>query len=340
MSHEKRAILVGERLDVIRRLLDDRRAPAALLSARRNFAWATAGGENHVVLSSETGVAGLLVTRTDALVLTAVNEAPRIADEELVGLGLEVHALPWHDEGAMAREAERLAGGPPLDDAALEDALWPMRAVLDQMEMTRMSLIAGAATAAAADALATVHPGVREREVAASATASLAGQGVRVPVLLAAADDRISRYRHPLPGERRVEHRLMLVIVAERWGLHVAVTRLAELRPPDADLAARIAAAAQIHTAMIQTTRDGRTLGDVLEAARDAYADAGHPDEWRLHHQGGIIGYQGRERIAVPGDPTVIRAGMAFAWNPSVAGAKTEETMLLDADGPRLLTRP
>ncbi len=339
MSDETRAVLVGERLDVIRRLLDDREAPAALLTARRNFAWATAGGENHVVLSSETGVAGILVTPTDAAVLAAVNEAPRIADEELGGLGLEIHALPWHDDAAMEREAQRLAGGPPLDDAALEDALEPMRCLLSEMEATRMTAIARSATAAATAALAAVHPGARELEVAATAMASLAGQGIRAPVLLAAADDRISRYRHPLPGERRVEHRLMLVIVAERWGLHVAVTRFAELRPPDADLSARMAAAEQVHAAMIEATRSGRTLGDVFAAAQAAYADAGHADEWRLHHQGGIIGYQGRERIAVPGDSTVIRAGMAFAWNPSVAGAKTEETVLLADDGPRFLTR-
>ncbi|MDQ3148754.1 MAG: M24 family metallopeptidase, partial [Chloroflexota bacterium] len=244
-----------------------------------------------------------------------------------------------HDDAAMEREAQRLAGGPPLDDAALEDALEPMRCLLSEMEATRMTAIARSATAAATAALAAVHPGARELEVAATAMAFLAGQGIRAPVLLAAADDRISRYRHPLPGERRVEHRLMLVIVAERWGLHVAVTRFAELRPPDADLSARMAATEQVHAAMIEATRSGRTLGDVFAVAQAAYAEAGHADEWRLHHQGGIIGYQGRERIAVPGDPTVIRAGMAFAWNPSVAGAKTEETMLVADDGPRFLTR-
>jgi len=338
VSDETRAILVGERLDAIRRLLDDRGAPAALLTARRNFAWATAGGENHVVLSSETGVAGILVTPTEASVLAAVNEAPRIADEELAGLGLDIHALPWHDDAAMEREAKRLAGGHPLDDAALEDALRPVRCLLSEMEATRMSAIASSASAAANAALETVHPGTGEREVAATAMAFLAGQGIRAPVLLAAADDRISRYRHPLPSARRVEHRLMLVIVAERWGLHVALTRFAELRPPDADLRARKAAAEQIHAAMIEATRPGRTLGDVFAAAQAAYADVGHADEWRLHHQGGIIGYQGRERIAVPNDPTVIHAGMAFAWNPSVAGAKAEETMLLADDGPRFLT--
>ena len=37
------------------------------------------------------------------------------------------------------------------------------------------------------------------------------------------------RYRHPLPTGTPVRDRLMLVLVAERWGLHVAATRIARI---------------------------------------------------------------------------------------------------------------
>jgi Xaa-Pro aminopeptidase len=158
-------------------------------------------------------------------------------------------------------------------------------------------------------------------------------------VLLAAADDRIARYRHPIPTARPIERRLMLVVVAERWGLHAAITRFAELSEPDAEIVARTEAVARVHEAMVDATRPGATLGDVLGVAQRAYAAEGHPEEWRLHHQGGVIGYAGRERIAVPGDRTAIEHGMAFAWNPSIAGAKAEETILLREDGVRVLTR-
>ena len=86
---------------------------------------------------------------------------------------------------------------------------------------------------------------------------------------------------------------------------------------------------------MRDATRPGRTFGDVMTAARAAYAAAGYPEEWKLHHQGGSIGYQGRERIAVPDDPTPIEPGMAFAWNPSITGAKAEETFILTSTGSR-----
>lgn len=338
MTPDVRRELHQHRVAAIRRLIDQRGAPGAILTTRRNFAWATVGGENHVVLSGDQGVAGLLVTPSTATVLTAVNEAARIGEEELEGLPLVVEAVPWHEGEAMDHAARGIAAGVPLTDADLEDDLLELRCILADAEAERLAWLAGRAVAAVTAAIQSVAPGVSEHEVAAVAAGRLAVEGIRSPVLLAAADDRIDRYRHPLPTARRVERRLMLVVVAEQWGLHAAVTRFAELEDPEPDLGRRLAAVADIHAAMIAATTPGRTLGQVLEATCAAYAHAGYPDEWRLHHQGGIIGYQGRERIAVPGDRTVIREGMAFAWNPSITGAKAEETILLAAGGTRILT--
>lgn len=337
-AENNRHVLVVDRLDAIRGILEERGASGVLLSTRKNFAWATGGGENHVVLATDGGVAGLLVTREEAVVLTAVNEAPRIADEEVSDLPIEVRALPWHDEAAMTGEAQRVGGPNLLDDVALEDALLPLRCRLSEFEMERMRWLADRMMTAVGAALAETRPGMAEHEAAANASHTLAAHGIRSPVLLAAADDRIGRYRHPLPTARRIERRLMLILVAERWGLHVAVTRFAELQPLDSDLTQRTEAVNGVHEAMVTATRPGQTLGDVIAAAQDAYAEAGFPDEWQLHHQGGMIGYQGRERLAVPGDATMIRSDMAFAWNPSVAGAKAEETMLLHRNGPETLT--
>ena len=121
----------------------------------------------------------------------------------------------------------------------------------------------------------------------------------------------------------------MLVLVAERWGLHAAGTALVDVAPVPDDLAARDAAVARVLDAMTRATRPGGTLAAVLDAARDAYRSEGFPDEWELHHQGGTIGYRGRERIAVPGDPFVLEPGMALAWNPSITGTKVETTILI-----------
>lgn len=330
----ERARLFEHRLAQLRRATAEAGAAAVLLETRRNFAWLTVGGLNHVVLETENGAAPLLVTQTAAVVLAPVNEAPRLAEEELPGLPVAVESLDWWDADAPARRARQLNGGrEPLREGRLGQPLLDLRSSLAPAEHSRLEWLGGLLARSLGEALAGVHAGLTEHELAADAAGRLAGAGVRAPVVLAAADGRIERFRHPLPTSARIGSRVMLVLVGEAWGLHVALTGLRELEPPSPDLEQRMEACRQVLDAMRGASSPGHTLGDVLEAARAAYRDAGFAEEWRLHHQGGSIGYQGRERIALPGDPTPIRAGMAFAWNPSVRGAKAEETFYLDEGG-------
>ena len=222
-------------------------------------------------------------------------------------------------------------------DQELEPDLLPLRSVLGPIEHARMAWLAQKAQLALDVALEGVTPGRTEHAVAAAMEAELGAQGIRVPVALVAADERIAAYRHPLPTDHAIRRRVMLIVVAERWGLNVAGTQFRDSEPPDADILKRMDECQSILHTMEKATRPGANLGDVFAAAQRAYAAFGRPDEWRLHHQGGSIGYRTREAIAVPGDPTPIVAGMAFAWNPSITGAKAESTILVSlAGGPPL----
>jgi antitoxin VapB len=328
-----RAPEVVARIELVREVLDRRGLRAALLGARRNFAWLTAGGESHVVLATERGVAPLLVTRDEVAAITQNIEAARIAEEELDGLGIETVAVPWWEPGAIDREAARRAGVAPATDDALESDLVPLRSVLSPLDQGLLAELGGIARTAVDDALEAIEPGATEDDLVAELLGRL--PGVRAPVVLVAADDRIDRYRHPPPVGAPIERRVMLVLVAERWGLPVAITRFRELEPLRPALAARVEAVAEIEHVFHEATRPGATLGDVFAAGQAAYARAGFPREWRHHHQGGTIAYQGRETIATPGDPTAILPGMAFAWNPSITGVKAEETFILEPDGSR-----
>ena len=77
------------------------------------------------------------------------------------------------------------------------------------------------------------------------------------------------------------------------------------------------------------------------EAIRDAYGDLGRSEEILRHHQGGPTGYLSREEVSGPhslSSGLPLRAHMAFAWNPSVPGAKIEDTVLLTEQGIEVLT--
>jgi Xaa-Pro dipeptidase len=89
-----------------------------------------------------------------------------------------------------------------------------------------------------------------------------------------------------------------------------------------------------------EATRPGRTLADALADGRRFYAEEGFPDGWRDHHQGGMTGYASREVIAAPQARQEIEVGQAFTWNPSLQGAKAEETFVLMENGPEVIARP
>jgi Xaa-Pro dipeptidase len=104
-----RADEIGAKLARVHDFMSERGLAGVLLGTQANFAWITAGGDNHVGLSSEGGVAAVLVTRDDRYVLTTNIEGERIACEEIADLGFRLHAEPWH-RAAPAEQARRLAG--------------------------------------------------------------------------------------------------------------------------------------------------------------------------------------------------------------------------------------
>ncbi|HWT82058.1 MAG TPA: peptidase M24, partial [Candidatus Methylomirabilis sp.] len=71
-----------------------------------------------------------------------------------------------------------------------------------------------------------------------------------------------------------------------------------------------------------------------------AYRERGLPDEWKLHHQGGPIGYQPRDYRVHPGTSDIIQENQAFTWNPTITGTKSEDTILATANGPEVITTP
>jgi Xaa-Pro aminopeptidase len=87
-----------------------------------------------------------------------------------------------------------------------------------------------------------------------------------------------------------------------------------------------------------RAAREGGTASDVFTDVQAAYDRAGWPDEWQHHHQGGAAGYAGREWIATPTADDTVHTPMAYAWNPTVQGAKSEDTVLVTADGFEVLT--
>ena len=321
-----------------------------LLTRRCNFSWYTGGGLSYVNMAAEPGVGTLLVTRDGAVCLSANIESGRLGDEEVGGLGIECEGFPWHDSAAAAKAyADAIGGRAVAADVRLPvmpDAVVAMPAGFDELrwsltaaEVERYRKLGADVGHEVEQVCRGMAVGDREYEIAARITGGLGARGIRTWVCLVAADRRLAKYRHPIPTDRRIERIAMAVACGERHGLICSITRIVSFGPLDAELARRHRAVCQVDAAMIEAARPERTLGDVWDAMVKAYADTGFPDEWRLHHQGGPTGYLTRDARTTPGNAIRIQPNQAFAWNPSIAGTKSEDTTLATADGHSVLTQ-
>jgi Xaa-Pro dipeptidase len=323
-------------------LMDRRGLGGVVLRRPANFAWYTGGGDSRVDRSVRDGVADVLVTPGGEAVVTNVIEAERMRHEQTPDM--PVYERPWaEDGGPLLRELSNnapLGYDIPIEGGLLvEDDVAAFRRVLDSEAVDRLRAIGADAHAALAEAAEAIEPGIDELEAAAELDAACRRRGLTAPVLLVGGDDRIDHYRHALPFGGTIERRAMLVVSAERGGLFANLTRFVELEPRSPELERRAAACEKILDRMrSEATRPGRTLAEAFDDCTRFYADAGFPGEWRLHHQGGTTGYGSREVIASPYTHDRIEVGNAFAWNPSITGFKTEETFVLTAGGPEVVT--
>lgn len=324
-------------------VMDRRDLGAVLLRRPANFAWYTAGADNRVDHADPLGVAAILLTADGEYLLTDNIEAPRMREEETPGFKVLEH--PWYGSPADVM-GEMVGGGPlgvdhPLEggvDVSLDIA--PLRYVLDEEAVERYRRLGRDTEVAVTEAVDSLSPDESgELQVAANLQAACRRRNIFTPVLMAASGERMARYRHPIPRDKegRLGRMAMMVVCAERGGLYANLTRVVYLGDSGEEILHRQRACEALLRRMREATAPGRTLAEVFEDCKRFYAEEGFPEEWRNHHQGGLTGYASREVIATPHTHVEIEPGMAFAWNPSITGAKAEETFVLTGSGTEVI---
>jgi antitoxin VapB len=177
-----------------------------------------------------------------------------------------------------------------------------------------------------------------ERQIASLLAGEAARRGVWPVVDLVATDARIRRFRHPPPVDKALERHAMVVLCGRKWGLVCSLTRFVHFgRLPD-DLRRKQEAVATVDATFIAATRPGASVKEVFARAVDAYRATGFAEEWTLHHQGGAAGYEPREYVGRPDSSEVVADGQAFAWNPSITGTKSEDTVLVAGARSEIMT--
>jgi Xaa-Pro aminopeptidase len=316
---------------------------AVHLTRVSNFAWLTGGLEPVVMLSSDRAEAGLLITPERSYVVCNTIEHPRLRDEDrLEDQGYTFHASPWYrgtpDFSELVR-GRRWAADWPLpggQDRSAEIARLRFRLLPEEVDRYRHL---GRATGLAIEHTARqVRPGMSEMEIAGRMAAEAMREGVTPTMLLVGTDERIFHYRHPIPTSRTLEAYALLAICARRWGLVASATRLVHFGQLDQELRAKQDACAFVDATYNLSTVVGAAVSEVFHKAARAYEEVGFPEEWKRHNQGGSAGYESRDYEGTPDCPERVLDEQGFAWNPSITGVKSEDTIVVHADGPEFVT--
>jgi antitoxin VapB len=332
--------LAAEKRQRLRQWMEGRGISGVIIARRDDFAWLTAGGDSRVLNNSDLGVGVLLVTAERQALLAHSMDSQRLLDEQVPGQGWELVELRWH-QGDPRQQALKLAGPRPAADCALPGAqdvtgeLERLHYPLSALELERQRWLGAAAGRILENFAQAVQPGMTEELIARRLQAAFVLEGIDLDVLIVGSDERLFRYRHPLPTAKPVERYLLLHPAARRWGLHANISRSVHFGPPPDEALRRYQAAAAIQARLLAALQPGLPFGRILELQKSWYAELGFPEEWNYHFQGGPSAYRVVEATRCLGD-SAVELNQSFDWFITITGAKCEELALLTAAGVEL----
>jgi Xaa-Pro aminopeptidase len=331
---------INQKMDRVQQYLKNKNLDGILLTRLNNFAWITAGlGDSHILLSSENGAGSLLILKNGKKYLIAAQtEIPHLMDEEVKGLGYETLSYAWYNANgnnitelvASVADAKKIGSDIQLNGLQLLDNDFnELRYTLTNSEITKYRWVCKQTAEAVVDVLKKIKPGMTEKEVETLTITELQRRQIRPTVVLIGSDERLQKYYHYPPQDKKIRKHVFVNVCARRWGMVTSVGRYAYFGPVPSDIKKNQETSAFICAYMDDATKAGKKVSDISKQVKQLYAQKGLPDEWKQIHYGGGIGYAEREYLITDASTEIIKDRQAFAWNPFTPAALSFDTILL-----------
>jgi antitoxin VapB len=329
----------NQRLQPLRELMKEKGLDAFVLRRNPNLAWAIAG-RAHVPTTIDMACFDLIITQYDATAVTNVVEASRLIAEELPS-EVSVKTIKWSEgrDPLLPTGAKIGSDQPGADRIDLGVEVEMIRASLIDSDLARFKDICVDAAVALGNAMKQVESTDREIDVAGLITHSLWQADLEIAFLGIAGQERVHKYRHPLPTDSVVGDRVSASICAKRKGLIASVTRIVTFGSITDQMVFDYTSIFKVEAALLDATVVGTPFSDPINAAIAAYpANGFDADEWTKHHQGGPTGFLPRDWPANQGSARLIASNQPIAWNPTGKGWKAEDTVVATDSGVTLLS--
>lgn len=331
--------LFENKVEKVRKLLLKEKSDGICFTQQKNISWLTSG-RGYVNIATQTSVAFILITTAETVLISKNIETKRLIEEEFHTNFDEIIEYKWYEPFDLEKTLQNYASnGLILIDLAIEDKLKEMRVNLTSTEIECVKLIGKQAAEAIEYTASEIDIGDTEHQISAKLSDNCKSLGLEPIVNLVAVDNRVHSRRHPLPTNQKLSKYAMLVIGARSKGIVVSATRLVHFGMVPKDIREKHYNVATIDANMINSTRKGVSFKELFINMRELYSENGFPMEWEYHHQGGLTGYDTREKILLENETHVVTSNQLYAWNPSIAGVKSEDTILTTDQGIQIVTQ-
>ncbi len=323
----------------IKDLIKERNLDGILITQQPNFSWLV-GGRNYVNIQTQSCICKMLVTLNELTLIGNNVDIPLIFEEEIkcpaIKRLVNIKSYNWQETDKENNYIQDfLSRGRYGSDKEMKNTeyvgnfLYRLRITLSGEEIKRYKILGHHVASNLEKVIQNIKRGDSELEIAGEITSKLYPKGILPIVILVAVDERAYKYRHPIPTFKRLDKLALISVCGKKDGLVASATRTVHFGQPPVDLIRRHKAVTKIEAKLFYHTRPGHNLADILNIGIQAYEQEGFGNEWKLHFQGGITGYNTREYKVTLRSTETVHQFQAFAWNPSISGTKSEDTFLV-----------
>ena len=320
---------------------------AIFLNKPSNFFWLTCGCRNKVVDYSGLGASSLLIYKNRMFLITTNIEIHRMIEEETNNFNfIEPVYYNWYEVDNFEKKVRKIVDiGKIYQDVQifrlanpLDNGFDKLKFCLTESEKDRYYKLGKITARCMTDTCRSIKPGMSEYEVQAILSKNLISKEVTPWVILIASDDRMLKYRHPIPTAKKIENLVMVVVGGLKGGLIACCTRILYFGKPSKQIIAARDIINNIDANLILSSRPGKKYCEIFKKEIDLFKSYNLENEWQNHHQSGPTGYEGRYFAVNSETNDEIEKSNAIAWNPSMKGFKSEDTFIVEENGNEIIT--
>jgi Xaa-Pro dipeptidase len=314
-----------------------------LLTRRDNFSWISCGHKAVVSYRTESSPIYLLITPEKKYAVGYFMDLPRTMDEELNGLGFEPVQLNTFGKTPFTAAIELTKGKvgadgyfPGVDFVASEVS--KLYEPYTQQDMDRYRSACQESAGIIHDLAYWVKPGMTERQVLAETWKRYLEHGFEGDCMFIVSDERIKKYRHGVPSDKKIEKAVILAPAVMKYGMGLPISRVVWFEEPPADIRKRHLAASTIHAFVVAATKPGVKMSTLREIVHQKYDETGYGEDYYHHMHGGPCGYimSNPDRCDDPNE--VVGANTSFSWYITITGTKSEEVNMVDEISAKIIT--